>query len=134
MLRLFSFLNWLLNINLISDFLPKAQIKQIMTPKTKPNLPPKTKQEPQALGCPVDCPCKTQKENTYEKPMKLMFNAIGIIVALIATYLIVTTDSNIYIVFWVAYSILRRLSKSRLATSHAKSDWLLLFYLHCIYF
>lgn len=115
---------FLLNIHSISEFLPKTQIKQIMSPKTKQNLPPKTKQEPQALGCPVDCPCKTKKESRYEKPMRLMFNAIGILVALVATYLIVTTDSNIYIIFWVCYSILRRMSKSRLSvsSSHAKSD------------
>ncbi|PZC80107.1 hypothetical protein B5X24_HaOG215329 [Helicoverpa armigera] len=102
----------------VQEYLPKTQIKQIMS-RTKPTLPQKTKQEPQALGCPADCPCKTKKESVFARPMSLLLNAIGILVALIATYMIVTTNSNIYLVFWVAYSVLRRLSKSR---SHVKSD------------
>ncbi|XP_047027890.1 uncharacterized protein LOC124635974 [Helicoverpa zea] len=102
----------------VQEYLPKTQIKQITSPRTKPQLQ-KTKHEPQALGCPVDCPCKTKKESVFARPMALLFNAIGILVALIATYMIVTTNSNIYLVFWVAYSVLRRLSKSR---SHIKSD------------
>lgn len=104
-----------------TEFLPKTQFKQTMSPKTQPKLPPKNTQDlpPQALGCPPDCPCKTEKKSIYTRPMQLLFNAISILVALIATYLIVTTDSNIYLIFWVAYSVLRRLSKSR---SHAKSD------------
>lgn len=98
--------------------MPSSQFKKIMSPKLKV-LPPKTKQEstPQALGCPADCPCKEKPAKS--KPMALFFNAIGILIALMATYMIVTTDSNIYLIFWVAYSILRRLTRSR---SHAKSD------------
>ncbi|XP_075982411.1 uncharacterized protein LOC142980735 [Anticarsia gemmatalis] len=101
----------------VEEFLPVTLTKQLTPPKTKMNLPSK-KQElpPQTLGCPPDCSCK--KTSPY-KPMNLFFNAIGIIVALIATYMIVTSNSNLYLVFWVCYSVLRRLAKPRV---HAKKD------------
>lgn len=106
------------NKTVITEFLPSTLTKEITLSKTKMNLPSKSKTDlpPQALGCPPDCSCK---KNTSRKGTQILFNAIGIIVALIATYLIVTTNSNIYLVFWVAYSVLRRLSKSRV---HVKQD------------
>ncbi|KAF9802915.1 hypothetical protein SFRURICE_015512 [Spodoptera frugiperda] len=103
----------------VEEFLPKTQMKQILSPKTKASA--KTKQEPQALGCPEDCPCKINAQKTQRRPLQLLFNVIGIIVALVATYLIVTTDSNIYLIFWICYSVLRRLTKSK-SRSHVKSD------------
>ncbi|OWR51293.1 hypothetical protein KGM_205988 [Danaus plexippus plexippus] len=57
---------------------------------------------------------------TGYSPLRLIVTAIGILVAIFATYLIVSTDSNLYIVFWVCYSVLRRLmtkSKSKIKTA-----------------
>ncbi|CAH0664070.1 unnamed protein product [Spodoptera exigua] len=63
------------------EFLPKNQIEQILPPKTKAS-PPKSKQEPQALGCPEDCPCKMNVQKPQKRPLQLLFNLIGIIVAI----------------------------------------------------
>ncbi|KAF9422117.1 hypothetical protein HW555_002138 [Spodoptera exigua] len=104
----------------VQEFLPKNQIEQILPPKTK-GIQQKSKQEPQALGCPEDCPCKMNVQKPQKRPLQLLFNLIGIIVALVATYLIVTTDSNMYLIFWICYSVLRRLTKSK-SRSRVKSD------------
>ncbi|KAG6459739.1 hypothetical protein O3G_MSEX011573 [Manduca sexta] len=60
--------------------------------------------------CPADCSCRVKNTKT---PLQIMFNAIGIIIAILATYLIVSTDSKLYLVFWVGYSILRKMMKKK---------------------
>ncbi|CAG4960895.1 unnamed protein product [Colias eurytheme] len=66
---------------------------------------------------PVECLCKKKKSSNR---MQLVFNAVGIMVAVLATYMIINTDSKLYIIFWICYSVLRRLMvKSR---RHLKTD------------
>ncbi|XP_047998715.1 uncharacterized protein LOC125236072 [Leguminivora glycinivorella] len=71
---------------------------------------PKTKMEPVKLEktveiCPLDCPCR-QKTSSY---LPLLFNILGILFAVFATYMMITTDSNLYLIFWICYSVLRRM-------------------------
>ncbi|CAK1589210.1 unnamed protein product [Parnassius mnemosyne] len=57
--------------------------------------------------CPTGCSC--MEDNKQTTALRLVFNALGILVAIIATYMIVTTDSKLYLVFWICYSVLRRM-------------------------
>ncbi|CAK1542705.1 unnamed protein product [Leptosia nina] len=60
------------------------------------------------------------KKKDPSKRMRLIFNALGIVIAVLATYMIVSTDSKLYVIFWLCYSVLRRLMvKSR---SHLKTE------------
>lgn len=71
--------------------------------------------------CPMDCPCR--KQNTKSSYIPLLFNALGIIIALFATYLLITTDSKLYLIFWICYSVLRRvMAKTKSSELKLKSD------------
>jgi hypothetical protein len=51
----------------------------------------------------------------------VFFNVLGIIFAIFVAYFIISTDSNIYLLIWVCYSVLRKMiGKSR--TAHLKVD------------
>ncbi|CAG4937889.1 unnamed protein product [Parnassius apollo] len=86
--------------------------------KCKPNCPCK-----KLPLCPPGCSCK--EDNKQTAALRLVFNALGILVALLATYMIITTDSKLYLVFWICYSVLRRMmlktkSGARVETAIAK--------------
>ncbi|VVD02311.1 unnamed protein product [Leptidea sinapis] len=62
---------------------------------------------------PTTCPICNITDEKASKPKtknrNLIFNAVGILIAVLATYMIISTDSKLYIVFWIFYSVLRRL-------------------------
>ncbi|KAJ0172737.1 hypothetical protein K1T71_011876 [Dendrolimus kikuchii] len=89
--------------------------------ESKPNHVPESTKLKNADACPLDCPYR--KQNKYTKPVQIIFNAIGILVAILATYLIISTDSKLYLVFWICYSVLRRMMlKSKNALAKDKID------------
>ncbi|XP_059046718.1 uncharacterized protein LOC131842204 [Achroia grisella] len=50
-----------------------------------------------------------RKHNNYNNAIKVILNVLGIIVAILASYMIINTDSKLYIIFWLCYSVLRRM-------------------------
>lgn len=87
---------------------------QILEPECPQDCPCRT-------TCPPGCPCKTRSSKTSQ----MFFYAAGVVVAILAMYLIVSTDSKVYLVFWVVYSVLRRMIlKSKKVSLKAKTDWL----------
>ncbi|RVE49677.1 hypothetical protein evm_005652 [Chilo suppressalis] len=69
-------------------------------------------------SCPPGCSCKTDIANN--RTLALIFNALGILVAILATYMIINTDSKLYLVFWICYSVLRRMMLR--SKEHLKSE------------
>ncbi|XP_073954523.1 uncharacterized protein isoform X2 [Choristoneura fumiferana] len=60
--------------------------------------------------CPPDCPCRRTPETVKSSiRLQIFFNVLGIFFALFAIYLMVTTNSNLYLIFWICFSVLRRM-------------------------
>ncbi|CAH2055877.1 unnamed protein product, partial [Iphiclides podalirius] len=86
--------------------------ENLLQHKCEPNCPCKN-----PPVCPPGCPCRKESRRASTR---LFFNALGILVAVLATYMIVTSDSKLYLVFWISYSILRRMMVKN-KRGHAKA-------------
>ncbi|KAG7304990.1 hypothetical protein JYU34_010425 [Plutella xylostella] len=66
---------------------------------------------------PAECPQCSQAKSAFW--LQVLFTILGVLVAVSAAYLMVATDSRLYLVFWIAYSVLRRMMKKK---THVKAD------------
>lgn len=57
-----------------------------------------------------DCACK----ETYDKSgFYTICTVIGILVAILSSYVLITTNSNLFLIFWITYSILRKIYRKK---------------------